>query len=48
MNIPTTFDIVGDRIYLLANSQLENLDQDKNEILRKEELTNTYIIVIDL
>jgi len=48
MNIPTTIDIVDGYAYILANSQLDNLDQDKNEIIDPENLTNTYVLKVKL
>ncbi len=48
MNIPTTFCINEDRAYILANSQLELLDQEKDSIRSAEKLTNTYLIEIKI
>lgn len=45
MNVPTTFDIANGVIYLIANSQMDNLDQSLNEIIDTSALTNTYILV---
>ncbi len=44
MNLPTTFSIHNDFIYILANSQLDNLEQNKNEIKNRQSLTDTYLI----
>jgi len=44
MNIPTTLDIVDGTIYVLANSQMANLDQETNEIIDPNILTSTYIL----
>ncbi len=44
MDIPTTFAIHEGFAYILANSQLENLDQETNLILEPDSLTYTYII----
>ncbi len=44
MNIPKTISIRNNTVYILANSQLENLNQTKNQIIDKNKLTNTYII----
>ncbi len=44
MNVPTTFDIVNGTIYLIANSQMDNLDQSLNEVIDRSVLTNTYIL----
>lgn len=41
---PTTIDIANNTVYVLANSQLGNLDQDKNEIIDPDKLTATYIL----
>lgn len=43
-NVPTTFDIKGGWIYILANSQLDNLDQERMEIKDPPALTNTYVL----
>jgi hypothetical protein len=48
MEIPTTVDIEGDRAYLLLNSQLENLDQQRNEIIEPAKLSKTYVLKLDL
>ncbi|HMB61815.1 MAG TPA: SMP-30/gluconolactonase/LRE family protein [Eudoraea sp.] len=48
MNMPTTFCIQNDTAYILANSQLGNLDQDTNTILYPDSLTNTFILPIKL
>lgn len=48
MKIPTTFDIAGNTAYILANSQLNFLDQEHNSILSPDSLTNTYIIQLKL
>jgi len=44
MNIPTTFAIDKGYAYILANSQLERLDQEVNLIREPDSLTYTYII----
>lgn len=44
MNVPTTFCIAGGFAYILANSQLELLDQESNRIRHPDSLTRTYII----
>ncbi|MEP1096717.1 MAG: SMP-30/gluconolactonase/LRE family protein [Cyclobacteriaceae bacterium] len=43
-NIPTTFDINDGWLYCLANSQLENLDQETMELINTNELTDTFIL----
>lgn len=48
MNIPTTFDIAGNIAYILANSQLNSLDQERNIIQTPDSLTNTFIIKAEL
>lgn len=48
MDIPTTFCIQNGSAYILANSQLDNLDQDTNKILHPDSLTNTFILPIKL
>lgn len=44
MEIPTTFCILGDTAYILANSQLEDLDQEENRIVNPSKLSDTYIL----
>jgi len=44
MNLPTTFSIIKDELYILANSQLANLNQETNQIKEPHNLTNTYIL----
>ncbi|MCP4457097.1 MAG: hypothetical protein GY816_03570 [Cytophagales bacterium] len=46
-DIPTTLDIKDGWVYCLANSQMDNLDQDGN-LVRVKELTDTYIIKFKL
>jgi hypothetical protein len=48
LNVPTTFDIKKDEIYLLANSQMDNLNQNSNQIINRDSLTATYILKIRL
>ncbi|NNF35659.1 MAG: hypothetical protein HKN68_16245 [Saprospiraceae bacterium] len=47
-NIPTTGVVVGDRFYCIANSQLDNLNQQTNEIIDTSILDPTYILGIPL
>lgn len=44
MNIPTTISIVDGYVYILANSQLDNLNQEENKIISPDSLDYTYII----
>jgi WD40 repeat protein len=48
LNVPTTFDIKNGEIYLLANSQMDNLNQNSNQIINRDSLTATYILKIRL
>jgi hypothetical protein len=48
MNISTTFDISGNTAYILANSQLNFLEQGCNIIQSPDSLTNTCIIKVKL
>src|SRR5690606_29900137 len=48
MNIPTTFCICDGKAYILANSQLERLDQQTNRILQPDSLTSTFLISYNL
>lgn len=43
-DIPTTLTIVKDELYVIANSQLDNLDQEKLIIKQPEKLNNIYIL----
>lgn len=43
-NLPTTFCIVKDQVYMIANSQMANLNQETNEIINLADLTNTFIL----
>ncbi len=47
-NIPTTFDIKDGWVYCLSNSQLDNLDQEKMQLINEEDLTDTYILKFKL
>ncbi len=44
MNIPTTVSVVDGVAYILANSQLDRLDQENHTIRYTDSLTPTYII----
>lgn len=44
MKLPTTFSIVGNDFYVLANSQLDLLDQESNTIIDTSKLTETYVL----
>jgi WD40 repeat protein len=44
MNIPTTLDIDKNYIYILANSQMDNLDESENKLIREKDLKHTYVI----
>ncbi|MEX0287540.1 MAG: SMP-30/gluconolactonase/LRE family protein [Flavobacteriaceae bacterium] len=48
MDIPTTFSIVDDHAYVLANSQLTNLDQQLNKIIDTQKLDKTYVLKVAL
>lgn len=48
MNVPTTFDIGGSSIYLLDNSQLDNLNQETMKIVDPRDLSDTYILKIKM
>jgi WD40 repeat protein len=45
-NVPTTLDIANGYIYMIANSQMDNLNQSTNKIIDSIILTNTYILKI--
>ncbi len=44
LNVPTTFDISNNHILMLANSQMDNLNQDNNQIINQGSLTETIIL----
>lgn len=44
MKIPTTLSIVDNYIYVLANSQMDLLDQNINSIIDSTKLTDTYVL----
>jgi sugar lactone lactonase YvrE len=48
MNIPTTFCLTGKQAYILANSQLDMLDQQENRIIHHDSLTPTYLIKLKI
>ncbi|MFW5706051.1 MAG: SMP-30/gluconolactonase/LRE family protein, partial [Bacteroidota bacterium] len=48
MNVPTTLDIVNGQVYVIANSQLHNINQPENKIIDPALLEPTYILKIDL
>jgi len=48
MNLPTTFSIVEGVAYILANSQMDNLNQVTNEIIEMDKLTNTFVLSVNL
>lgn len=44
MHLPTTLSIVDDSAYILANSQMDRLDQEEHEIINRDSLTNTFVL----
>ncbi len=48
MDIPTTFAIANGKAYILANSQLLNLDQETKTIISPQKLKPTYILAFPL
>jgi WD40 repeat protein len=48
LNVPTTLDISNGYIYMIANSQMDNLNQLTNKIIDLKILTETYILKIKL
>lgn len=44
MDIPTTFCINNGQALIIANSQMDNLNQEANEIINLANLTNTFIL----
>jgi hypothetical protein len=43
-DVPTTLTIVNDEVFVIANSQLDNLDQEKMKIKAPEKLTETFVL----
>ena len=48
MDIPTTFCVNEGYAYILANSQLDKLDQNRNKLVDRDALSRTYVIKIKL
>lgn len=44
-DVPTTLDVIDDKMYILANSQLRNLNQQENLIKDTSALNNVFILV---
>lgn len=47
-NVPTTLAIKGNVLFIIANSQLDNFDQENLKILKPKELTKTTVLQYDL
>lgn len=47
-NLPTTFDIYQDKLYFIANSQMTHFDEPNHTIIRADQLTPYYLLVLDL
>ncbi len=47
MNVPTTLDVVNGAVYVIANSQLHNINQEDNQIVDPAILEPTYILRIE-
>ncbi|MGE5107563.1 MAG: hypothetical protein ACM3H8_08465, partial [Sphingobacteriales bacterium] len=43
-DIPTTAVVAGNDLYVIANSQLDNLDQVKLLVIKQELLTDNFIL----
>ncbi|MEQ9422957.1 MAG: SMP-30/gluconolactonase/LRE family protein [Cyclobacteriaceae bacterium] len=43
-DVPTTFDIIGDDMYFVINTQLDNFDQQTNEISDSDKLTTLRLM----
>jgi hypothetical protein len=48
LNVPTTLAISDGYIYIIANSQMDNLVQLTNKIIDSKILTDSYILKIKL
>jgi sugar lactone lactonase YvrE len=42
--IPTTAALVGNELYVVANSQLDNVDQNEMKVIHPDKLTETFIL----
>lgn len=42
--VPTTLTVIGDEVFVIANSQMDNLDQEKLKIIAPEKLTDTVVL----
>lgn len=47
-DIPTTFDLQGNMMYFVTDSQLDNLDQETNEIINVAKLENYRLKVFNI
>jgi hypothetical protein len=47
-NVPTTLAITNDDLYVLANSQMDNLNQENLTLITPEKLTSTWILKYQL
>lgn len=47
-DVPTTLTIVGNTLFVLANSQLDNLDQENHKILDTAKLAKTIVLKYNL
>lgn len=47
-NVPTTLVISGNTLFVIANSQLDNLDQENLKILKPKELSKTKVLRYNL
>ena len=48
MNIPTTFSIHDGYAYILANSQMDRLNQSEFKLVNSDSLTDTYVLKVKL
>ena len=48
MDVPTTLDVHNGYVYLISNSQIDNLRQETNEIIDTKKLTDTYILQVKI
>lgn len=47
-DVPTTLDVIDDKMYILANSQLRNLDQQQNLIKDTSILSNVFVLIREI
>lgn len=47
-NIPTTFDIVGNYLYFITNTQIDNINEETNQIIDTNKLTSYKLMTYSI